>query len=62
MEGVLAPVVGVIGSLQALQAIRILTGHQESLRGVLLLFDAASMQWQRIHVPPRRQCPVCGQT
>lgn len=61
MEGVLAPVVGVIGSLQALQAIQLLTGHQESLRGVLLLFDAANMEWQRIHVPPRSQCPVCGQ-
>ena len=60
MEGVLAPLVGVIGSLQALQAVRVLTGHTEELRGVLLLFDAAGMQWQRIRVPPRRDCPVCG--
>ena len=60
MEGVLAPLVGVIGSLQALQAVRVLTGHAEELRGVLLLFDAAGMQWQRIRVPPRRDCPVCG--
>ena len=60
MEGVLAPVVGVIGSLQAVQAVRILTGHQEDLRGVLLLFDAAGMEWQRIRVPARKNCPVCG--
>ena len=60
MEGVLAPLVGVIGSLQALQAVRVLTGHQEGLRGVLLLFDAASMEWQRIRVPPRQDCPICG--
>jgi len=60
MEGVLAPLVGVIGSLQALQAVRILTGHREQLRGVLLLFDAASMEWQRIRVPARPDCPVCG--
>ena len=60
MEGVLAPLVGVIGSLQALQAVRVLTGHTEELRGVLLLFDAAGMQWQRIRVPPRHDCPVCG--
>jgi adenylyltransferase/sulfurtransferase len=60
IEGVLAPVVGVIGTLQALQAVRVLTGHGEDLRGVLMLFDAASMEWQRIRVPPRPGCPVCG--
>ncbi len=60
LEGVLAPVVGVIGTLQALQAIRVLTGHGEALRGVLLLFDASTMAWQRIRVPARADCPVCG--
>ncbi len=60
MEGVLAPLVGVIGSLQALQAVRILTGHQERLRGLLLLFDAAGMEWQRVRVPATPDCPVCG--
>jgi adenylyltransferase/sulfurtransferase len=60
LEGVLAPLVGVIGSLQALQAVRVLTGHQEELRGILLLFDAASMEWQRIRVPGRPNCPVCS--
>ena len=62
MEGVLAPVVGVVGSLQAVQAVRVLTGHQEDLRGVLLLFDAASMEWQRIRVPAKTSCPVCGRS
>lgn len=62
IEGVLAPVVGVIGTLQALQAIRILTGHGEGLRGLLLLFDATGMEWQRIRVPARPDCPVCGGT
>ncbi len=60
MEGVLAPVVGVIGTLQALEAMRVLTGHGEALRGVLLLFDAVDMTWQRIRVPPRQDCPVCA--
>ncbi|MGB5495636.1 MAG: HesA/MoeB/ThiF family protein [Sedimenticolaceae bacterium] len=60
MEGVLAPVVGVIGALQALQAVRVLTGHAEDLCGVMLLFDAASMEWQRIRIPARKDCPVCG--
>ncbi len=60
MEGVLAPVVGLIGTLQALQAVQVLTGHAEGLRGVLLLFDANLMQWQRMRVPPRPDCPACG--
>jgi adenylyltransferase/sulfurtransferase len=60
MEGVLAPIVGVIGSLQALQAVRVLTGHGEQLRGVMLLFDAVNMEWQRIRVPSRPDCPVCS--
>lgn len=60
MEGVLAPLVGVIGSLQALQAVRVLTGHQERLRGLLLLFDAAGMEWQRVRVRAAADCPVCA--
>lgn len=60
LEGVLAPMVGVIGSLQALHAVQILTGNGESLRGALLLFDAVSMVWQKIQVPARPDCPVCG--
>jgi adenylyltransferase/sulfurtransferase len=60
MEGVLAPVVGVIGTLQALQAVRVLTGHAEDLRGVMLLFDGAAMEWQRLRIPARKDCPVCG--
>jgi molybdopterin/thiamine biosynthesis adenylyltransferase len=60
MEGVLAPVVGLIGTLQALQAIRILTGHAEALRGIMLLFDASAMEWQRVRVPKRSDCRVCG--
>lgn len=60
MEGVMAPLVGVIGSMQALQAVQILTGRFDALRGTLLLFDAAGMNWQRIMVPPRPDCPVCS--
>lgn len=60
MEGVLAPVVGVIGSLQALQAVQVLTGYGEALRGIMLLFDAVNMEWQRIRIPQRPDCPVCS--
>ncbi|MGB0721880.1 MAG: HesA/MoeB/ThiF family protein [Gammaproteobacteria bacterium] len=60
LEGVLAPVVGVIGAMQALQAIRVLTGHGDTLAGKLLLFDATAMEWRGVRVPADPACPVCG--
>lgn len=60
MEGVLAPLVGVIGSLQALQAILVLTGQWDAVRGKLLLFDGAAMSWRSVRVPPAPGCPSCG--
>jgi len=60
MEGVLGPVVGVIGTMQALQTLLILTGQGEPLIGKLLLLDAASMEWQGVKLPRNPACPVCG--
>jgi molybdopterin/thiamine biosynthesis adenylyltransferase len=60
MEGVLGPVVGVIGTMQALQTLLILTGQGEPLIGKLLLLDAASMEWQGVKLPKNPACPVCG--
>jgi len=60
MEGILGPVVGVIGTMQALQTILILTGQGEPLIGKLLLLDAASMEWQGVALPRNPACPVCG--
>ena len=60
MEGVLGPVVGVIGTMQALQALLILTGQGEPLIGKLLLLDAANMEWQGVKLPRNPACPVCG--
>ena len=61
LEGILAPVVGVIGTLQAQQALMVLAGWHESLIGSLLLFDGAGMEWHRIRVPRSPDCPVCGE-
>lgn len=58
--GVLAPVVGVIGSLQALEAIKVLAHIGEPLAGRLLLFDAKRMEWQMLKVRRDPACPVCG--
>ena len=60
MEGVLSPVVGVIGTLQALQAILVLIGEGESVNGKLLLFDGLSMEWQTVKIPKNPKCVVCG--
>jgi len=60
MEGVLSPVVGVIGTLQALQAILVLIGEGESVNGKLLLFDGLSMEWQTVKIPKNPNCEVCG--
>ncbi len=60
-NGVLGPVVGVIGSMQAIEAIKLITGAGEPLTGQTLLFDALSMQWQTMQVTPRTGCEICGQ-
>ena len=60
MEGILGPVVGVIGTMQALQALMILTDNAATLVGKLLLFDAAAMEWQQVHLSKNSKCPVCA--
>ncbi len=59
-NGVLAPLVGVVGSIQAIEAIKLLTGAGEPLVGRLLLFDALQMEWRTIRLKPDPNCPVCS--
>lgn len=58
--GVLAPVVGVIGSLMATEALRLLTGFGESAVGRLTLWDAAHGEWRQLTLPRDPACRVCG--
>jgi len=60
LEGVLGPVVGVIGTLQALQALLIIAGEGDPLLGKLLLFDGSAMEWQTVTLPKNPSCPACG--
>ena len=60
--GVLAPLVGIIGSLQALEAIKVLVGFGQPLDGRLLLLDAAGMEWREVRLPKDPNGPVCGAT
>ena len=59
-NGVMAPVVGIIGSVQAMEAIKVIAGIGKPLTGRLLLLDAAAMQWREMKLPKDPACPVCG--
>ncbi len=51
---------GFIGSLQAMEALKHLTGIGETLSGKLLLFDGRAMQWDSISLAKNPRCPACG--
>lgn len=59
-SGVLAPLVGVMGSLQAMESLKVLTGFGEPLYGTLLAVDLASGEFRRLALPPRADCPACS--
>jgi len=59
-SGVLAPLVGVIGSLQAMEALKVLTGFGAPLRGKLLVMDLGNMAIRTLGLPPRPDCPACA--
>ncbi len=58
--GVLGPVVGVIGTLQALEAIKLLAGASSPLSGKLRLFDGKQQSWRTLQLAKSADCPVCG--
>jgi molybdopterin-synthase adenylyltransferase len=58
--GVLAPVVGIIGSIQATETIKVLLDMGETLTGRLLLLDAYTMEWRSLRLRKDPDCPVCG--
>jgi molybdopterin/thiamine biosynthesis adenylyltransferase len=58
--GVFAPLVGIIGSIQAAEALKLAAGVGESLSGRLLMLDARTMQWRSVRVPKDPECLVCG--
>jgi molybdopterin/thiamine biosynthesis adenylyltransferase len=59
-SGVLAPLVGVIGSLQAMEALKVLSGFGEPLRGKLLVVDLRTMEFRQLMLSPRADCPACS--
>ena len=59
-NGVLSPVVGIIGSIQANEAIKVLLDIGETLDGKLLIFDALRMEWRTLKLKKDTECPVCN--
>lgn len=59
--GVFAPLVGIIGSMQAAEALKVLSGAGEPAVGRLLMLDGRSMAWNDIRLPRNPDCPVCAQ-
>jgi molybdopterin/thiamine biosynthesis adenylyltransferase len=58
--GVMAPLVGIIGAIQAMEAIKVLSKFGQPLVGKLLLLDAKTMQWQTFALPKDADCPSCS--
>lgn len=57
--GVIAPLVGMIGSVQAMEAIKVISGVGRPLVGRLLILDAWEMQWREMKLAKDPDCPVC---
>ena len=58
--GVFAPLVGIIGSMQAAEALKLLSGAGRPLTGRLLMLDGRSMEFTEVRVGRHAACPVCG--
>ncbi|MEK6550331.1 MAG: molybdopterin-synthase adenylyltransferase MoeB [Pseudomonadota bacterium] len=58
--GVLAPAAGVIGSLMAVETLKLIMGIGESLAGRLMLYDALRAEWREMKLRKDPACPVCG--
>lgn len=58
--GVFAPLVGIIGSVQAAEALKLLCGVGQPLTGRLLMLDGRSMSWTEVKMPRNTACSVCG--
>ena len=59
-NGVFSPLVGMMGTTQAAEALKLLMNIGDSLQGRLLLLDALSMEWRTIKLARDPQCLVCG--
>ncbi|WP_051567313.1 HesA/MoeB/ThiF family protein [Sulfitobacter guttiformis] len=60
--GVIGPLPGVVGSMMAVEAVKIITGAGSPLLGQMVIYDALYAESRKIKIGPRTDCPVCGAT
>lgn len=60
MVGVVGALAGVIGSMMALEAVKIITGAGEPLAGRVFLFDGLAAEARTVKLSPDPACPICG--
>jgi adenylyltransferase/sulfurtransferase len=58
-NGVIAPITGIIGSIQAMEAMKLIIGIGETLTGRLLLIDGLTMEWHTMRLKKNPKCPTC---
>ena len=58
--GVFAPMVGIIGAMQAAEALKLIAGAGNSLAGRKLMLDGRAMEWSEMGIPRNAACPVCA--
>ncbi len=58
--GVFAPLVGIVGSMQAAEALKLIAGSGQALTGRMQMLDARNMSWSEIRMPRDPGCAVCG--
>jgi len=59
-NGVIAPITGIVGSVQALEAMKLIMNIGETLTGRLLLLDGLTMEWNMMKLRKNTNCPTCG--
>lgn len=60
--GVIGPLPGVVGTMMAVEAIKVLTGAGTPLRGQMMIYDALYGENRTFRIAPRSDCPICAQT
>jgi bacteriocin biosynthesis cyclodehydratase domain-containing protein len=57
---VIAPITGIVGSIQALEAMKLIVGVGETLTGRLLVIDGLTMEFTTLKLRQNPHCPTCG--
>jgi len=58
--GVMAPVVGIVGAVQAMETIKVIANYGQPKKGKILILDALSMSWREMNLMKMPNCPVCS--